>query len=855
MYIVKIENGEISKEIHGQKAKLTSGKVVQGINTIDSFTFSMLPNNEGFPLINEFTTLVTVYNDTKRKYEFIGRVLYAETTMDENGLITKNVTCESIMGYLCDSQQTYVDTQNWTVAGLLQHLLDCHNSQVESYKQIKLGTVTAKDSNDNLYQAVQRENTWNAIKSKLIDIIGGELKCRIESDGIYLDYLDQIGEEKTTEIALSVNMKAITREQDPSAFITRLIPLGCKQTANGEETEQRLDITSVNGGKNYIDDEQAIAVYGIHVGVVEWDDVTNPDILFNKGKAWLKENNRVQVKYSISALDLSLIGLAVDDFEVGNTHPIKNGLIGVNDTARVIKKTVDVCEESGNSSIEVGDSFKTLSDIQREQAEMNKAAAQKLKELSTANKNTVLKLYELNQKLEDTAEGLEESFSSEIEQLSDSISMEVTGTLGSEASIILSVGDNKYTGDFDLSQVRKAFANDNTAISISAGIITFNSGTIVINSTNFQVDSTGNIKASNADIEGKLSVSTGRLGADGKGWTIDSNSIFYGSTFASASAFLCTGSASSLTIAGHTATGWVLKAGSKFGVTSDGSLYCTSANLSGTLTSTSSYYKAQLNSGGLKLYYNDVLCGNIDTRYHAAQQEGGRGIALRLETGGKYIMFVAPYGNSGGVTVDYYLNNGFSTNYGERHIFQTSARFLDEVYFSGSGAYFHGLYLYNSSFIKSVDSSGNVGEEMLGYSSDRVTVGSVGCATMLRGTTVYLKNTSTTVTSDRNAKNSIEALPEAYETFLDALDPVRFKFNEGTSGRYHVGYIAQNVEAALTAAGLSTMDFAGYVDIDRTGELGLIYDEFISLLHLKIKKLEQRIAAFETKYGTESVNT
>jgi hypothetical protein len=157
------------------------------------------------------------------------------------------------------------------------------------------------------------------------------------------------------------------------------------------------------------------------------------------------------------------------------------------------------------------------------------------------------------------------------------------------------------------------------------------------------------------------------------------------------------------------------------------------------------------------------------------------------------------------------------------------------------------LYLYNNAFIKSVDYDGNVGEEMLGYDpdDDRVSVGSVGCTTMLRGTTVYLKNTSTTVTSDRNAKNSIEELPESYEAFVDALDPVRFKYNEGTSGRYHVGYIAQDVEAALLAAGLTTQDFAGYVDIGHTGELGLQYTEFIAILHKKIKRLEAQVAALQ----------
>ncbi len=608
MYIVEIKNGDFTTEIHGVKAKLTSGKIVKGINTIDSFTFSMSPSNVGFNLINEFSTLVTAYNTNKDRYDFIGRVLYAETTMDESGLITKTVTCESVLGFLCDSWQTYVDTQNWTVAGLLQHLLDCHNSLVEGYKQFKLGTVTANDNNDNLYQAVQRENTWDSIKTNLIDKIGGELQVRVEDDGIYLDYLERIGELKETEIALSVNMKSITREQDPTAFVTRLIPLGCKLketvektdeegevTTEEVETERRLDISSVNGGLIYIDDEQAVSVYGIHVGVVEWDDVTDPTNLKNKGEAWLEENNKVQIKYSITALDLSLIGKVFDDFDIGNFHPIKNGLIAVDDTARIIKKNIDVCEEV-KSSMEVGDNFKTLSDIQREQATQIKQTA-KTAEGFAVNINSQIKT--LNSQI--AKQGA--SFQSEIKQLSDSIKMEVGGSLGSEASIILSVGANKYTGEFDLSQIRTAFANDKTAISISAGTITFNSGTIVINSTNFSLDSAGRITANGATINGKV-------------------------------------------------------------------------------TTISSSFMTELDKGSLRLYYDDVLCGTVNTKYWSGAAT--EGISLRVEEGGNYIMFSHADDTQGsGYKVDYYLNAGWSSNYDEMHIFQTSARFLSDVYLDG----------------------------------------------------------------------------------------------------------------------------------------------------------------------------
>ena len=389
MYIVELINNGHATTIHSNKIKLKSGKIIKGISTIDSFTFSMFPNNVGFNLINEFTTLVTVYNTNKGSYDFHGRVLYAETTMDESGLITKTVTCESLMGYLCDSWQLYTAVQHWTISELLQHMLDCHNSQVEVEKRIKLGVVA--NESDLLFHAVQRQNTLDAIKSILIDNKGGEIRIRVESDGIYLDYLTQIGETKETPIEMSVNMKSITKEQDPTSFVTRLIPLGKKLDEINPNVDERLDISEVNDGVIYIDDEEAIKVYGIHVGCVMWDETDNAIVLLNKGKKWLKENNKVQIKYSITALDLSLKCLAYDDFSIGNTHPIINPLLSINDYARIVKQTIDICEET-KSTIEVGDNLKTLSDIQREQTEQLKSSTQSVQETTIQTNATVIEL-------------------------------------------------------------------------------------------------------------------------------------------------------------------------------------------------------------------------------------------------------------------------------------------------------------------------------------------------------------------------------------------------------------------------------------------------------------------------------
>ena len=366
MYIVEIKNDGLPFEIQNSEEKLTSGKVIKGINVIDSFSFSLLPSNVGFDKIHDYQTLVSVFNTNTNKYDFYGRVLYSSESMEESGLITKEVICESYLGFLCDSQQPYMAEQNWTVMGLLEHILNTHNSQVEDYKKIQIGTVDVTDNNDNLYLGIQRDNSWKVLKEKLIDKIGGEVRFRVVSGVIYLDYLQKIGSTLTTTIELSKNMQSITKENDATHYISRLIPLGAKiKDEEGNETEERLDITSVNDGKNYIESQEAINAYGIRYETVLFDDVTTASNLLSKGRAYLAENNKVQVKYTVTALDLSLLGIDISTLDVCNYHPIINPLLGINDVARIIKKNIDVCKEV-SSTIEIGDNFKTLSDLQYE---------------------------------------------------------------------------------------------------------------------------------------------------------------------------------------------------------------------------------------------------------------------------------------------------------------------------------------------------------------------------------------------------------------------------------------------------------------------------------------------------------
>jgi hypothetical protein len=116
-----------------------------------------------------------------------------------------------------------------------------------------------------------------------------------------------------------------------------------------------------------------------------------------------------------------------------------------------------------------------------------------------------------------------------------------------------------------------------------------------------------------------------------------------------------------------------------------------------------------------------------------------------------------------------------------------------------------------------------------------------------RWNTVYISS-GTIQTSDRNQKNSIESLPDKYIALFDNLEAKRYKMNDGTSGRYHVGFIAQDVEEAMAVVGIDSQDFGGFVkdkDENDNGTYMLRYDEFIGILTAKIKQLESRIEQLE----------
>lgn len=356
MFVVTITNETENTIIHSDGTdRISGGKIAKTINAVDSFSFTIYPNNAGYDLLKPLTTSVKVYDESTDKDIFIGRVLKCPDSMDERGLICRKVTCEGRLGWLYDSVQPYVEYKMVGISTVLSSFLSKHNSQVGADKRIELGQVTVTASNNYTYTA-NWDKTMNVIADKLIGKFGGEIQLRDKGGKVYLDYLENIGHGTDTTIELAVNLKTISREVDETAVITRLYPLGAK----AEDSEKRLTIGTVNGGKDYIEDSSLVAKYGVISGTQIWDDVTLASNLLSKGKEYLKSVNRAKVQYQITALDLSRIDRHIEQFELGCWYRVKNSLMGIDEDLRIVGISIDL-DNPQASQLTFGDQFETLS--------------------------------------------------------------------------------------------------------------------------------------------------------------------------------------------------------------------------------------------------------------------------------------------------------------------------------------------------------------------------------------------------------------------------------------------------------------------------------------------------------------
>ena len=315
------------------------------LNDAGSFEFDITDKNPEYGQLENRVSMIQVMKDDKE-------IFYGEVRQSgKESYNIKNVFAIGELAFLHDSIQPQAEYHDLTTRQMLETWLNIHNSQVEERKRFYVGIVTIHDTNDSLYRYTNRESTLDAIREKLVDRLGGYLRIR-KVDGVrYLDWitLPEYGKYCEQPIEFGTNLLDYAETCSAEDLATAVIPLGARlEESPIEGLEAYTDITSVNGGVDYLYIPEAVERYGWVKKVVTWDDVTVPANLKKKGEEWLKDHQYESMVLELTALDLSDLDNNYEAFALGDMVHASAWPYGMDRTFPVQEMTIYLQEPDRN---------------------------------------------------------------------------------------------------------------------------------------------------------------------------------------------------------------------------------------------------------------------------------------------------------------------------------------------------------------------------------------------------------------------------------------------------------------------------------------------------------------------------
>jgi hypothetical protein len=436
MYKVCIYNSTTETIIHyptsdNEAPHINALPLEEQLSSVGSLSFNLYTNNPGYNSIYELITKVKVINVQDDSIKFSGRVLQVQDHMDSSGLFYKEVVCEDALSYLNDSKQRHDVFMNLSPYEFVSQLLAKHNSQTEPSKHIMVGDI-------NVTGFISYITNYKTTLSEILSIkdeLGGDIRIRESSGILYLDWLTDINQDIIV-IKLGENMKDMVKKKDITGLGTRIIPLG----------KDNLTITSVNGGVDYIDDTEAIAIYGIIEKIVEYSDIDDASAL--RAKCLLDLKNHTQPKFVIesSAIDLHyLSGININRFTLGATAHIINPVMNADLKYRIVRIQLDLLA-AYNPNVTISDFptrlTNTVNRIERDIEDNQLETEQAMNDLST----------ETDIKLDDLSTELSTKIDESVYQLRTETTTKVNDLVTKTDNIIADV--DAVTGDLGVFKVQ-----------------------------------------------------------------------------------------------------------------------------------------------------------------------------------------------------------------------------------------------------------------------------------------------------------------------------------------------------------------------------------------------------------------
>ncbi len=372
-----------------EDAILIDPKLHQKDNAFGSFECEMYSNHAEYGNLNKRRTIYAIYKDDAPDPLWKGIFIEGSDGLSSS----MKLYFEDFASVLRDSvQDAFVFTGQPKT--FLASLIDVHNAQVQPWQRITLGHVTVTDPNDYVRRSSESElSTWDVIKTRLINTLGGHVRMRYEGGVAYLDYLkgdtanpDPYLNTSTQIIEFGENLKEFSRIVSAAETYTACIPKGATVDQYDDEGELHsipLTIESVNGGSKYLVDQEAVALYGFRCAPISettWEDVTIPANLMMKGREFLS-GKAVKLTNTIrlTAVDLRRLGIATDSF--GFLDYVRVSVYPFDIEALYLLTEIAIpLDNPSELLISLGETFMSLADRQQQNASQLQQSIEKVEQ-------------------------------------------------------------------------------------------------------------------------------------------------------------------------------------------------------------------------------------------------------------------------------------------------------------------------------------------------------------------------------------------------------------------------------------------------------------------------------------------
>lgn len=339
---------------YGVEYSLIDPVLSMQLNTAGTLTFTVHKDNCRYNDLHKLKTLVRVVEDsydTNHKRIWSGRVI--KITTDFVG--RKHVECEGELAYFCDYYEapfTYLPDCKWagSVGQFWTNLITHYNSIItDSWKQFRIGTISDSLVNKRLrIEQTGYESAWSMITDDLIANCGGYVSIRHDTvDGsiMYVDYLDDSGEDINQTIAFGSNLLDLEEHIDATEVYTMIVA----ESSSAVGTDGKPLRTSM------IQSDQGIELYGHICKYVKIDDdtITNIYQLTEAARSRLSEAIASATTLNINAVDLSYVDVDTDKLIVGCKVRCVSEIHGVDSTFRLTAAKYPL-DKPGNESYTFG---------------------------------------------------------------------------------------------------------------------------------------------------------------------------------------------------------------------------------------------------------------------------------------------------------------------------------------------------------------------------------------------------------------------------------------------------------------------------------------------------------------------